>query len=161
MLWPFHTELVFVSVVGLMLFYSFRFYNKVEKDFVDHIKLFFVIGWSLNAINGVLYIIALPAFFSLLPYVVLIWLLITRGVSYTELFGELRLKKMNKTLYTVVFLISVVNIFLGVLFRIMHWFHASIMLIIGLLLFSMIVILDYFIREYPIDQNEIDEIGKH
>ncbi len=158
--WPFYTELTVVSVVGLMLSYSFRFYNKENKDFIDHIKLFFVITWSLNTINGVLYLIKLPPFLSLLPYGILIWLLTTRKITYVELFGALRLKKNENKLYTVVFLIAVISIFLGVLFILMHWPYASIMLIIGLLLFSMIVILDYFVREYPIDQNEIDDIGK-
>ncbi len=159
--WPLQTELTLVSVFGLAMFYSFRFYNKIDKGLIDYIKLFLVLGWSLNAVNKVLHLISFSDFFGFLPYVILIWLLITRGISYTELFGELKLKKSEKVIYTFVFLIAVVSIFLGGLFKTMHWPYASIILIVGFVLFSSIIILDYFVREYPIDQNEIDEIGKH
>lgn len=159
--WPLRAKLILVSVLGLLLFYSFRFYNKAIKGLVDQIKLFFVIIWSLNAINKSLHLIILPDFFGFLPYAVLLWLILIKGISYTELFGTLKLKNKQKTIYTLVFLIAVINIFLGVLFKIMYWPFASILLIIGLVLFSSIIIIDYFIREHPIDISEIEEIGKH
>jgi len=160
MRWPLNEKLTVVSVIGLLLFYSFRFYNKPTKDFIDHIKLFFVILWSLTTINKSLHLIYLPDLYGFLPYFILFWLMMIKRVSYTNLFGELRLRNKEKAIYAIVFIIAVVGIFSGALFKIMHWPYGSILLIIGLFLFSVIIIVDYFVRDYPIDQNEIDQIGK-
>ncbi len=127
--WPYGNIIITVAFSSISILYIFRFLNKTNKKWLDYAKLLLVVSFS---IRGIFVILHLP-FKDVLNIVALIavigWLALG---GYKDYYGS-----KTKSLWQNMVGIGAVVIFVGALFKIMHWPGASIMLVFGLCLVAL------------------------
>ncbi|WP_460220397.1 GldL-related protein [Psychroserpens sp. MEBiC05023] len=146
--WPYANTLMLYGSVAIAVFYTIRFLNKKEKIRLDYIKLGLVLLWVFNYLTTIFHLFKLPYILEIILLIVFVWWLVEEGVSYFTN-RELKSHKVIKFIYYTFLMISVFLIISGVLFKVMHWPYGNIMLTLGILLFSIFLIVDYFAIKKP------------
>lgn len=145
--WSFASELIIFSSISLMALYVIRFFFKKVKALLDYIKLFIVILWvSINVIN-ILHLFNVHYIFNFTLLGLLCLWFINEGTSYFNDNRKLKKGRFFKTLYYTLCFITLFLIICGMLFKIQHWPYGSILVTFGLILLSIMLLLDYFITE--------------
>lgn len=141
--WPYGRAIVIASCLAIVLMYPIRFARKRAKAPVDYLKLIFVLSGS---IRGVFIMLHWPykwvwTSLSALSFLGLAYLMGPAffGIRETSSSGH----KSNRLAYTV-FVLSLILIMSGLLFRIMHWPMATEQLFAGLAMGGLWYILSSF-----------------
>lgn len=143
MRWPFGHNLLFIGTVFLTILYAIRFIYKKEKIRVDYVKLLIVLFWFLGLFGVMFNLFHIDEILKIILIILTVWWLIEEGFSY---FINRKLKNNGvlKVSYYVLSFVSVGGICVGYIFRIQHWPFGNIMFTLGALLFSLLLIVDYF-----------------
>jgi CBS domain containing-hemolysin-like protein len=140
-----YTAIVFISgAIGIIVFYTVRFFQKQPKELLDYSKLFLVIAFVIQYVlqvfhwsfGGIFQRIAQIAFvIFMILYVRDVFFLKDEGEEFKD--SESRKKATNKKLNYFLYGIAGLGIIVGAQFKILHWefgfITGDILLSIGLL----------------------------
>ncbi|MBR9915159.1 MAG: hypothetical protein GYB32_10105 [Algicola sp.] len=141
--WPYGEEIIVISGVATMILYVFRFLLKAEKKRLDYVKLGLVLLWMMSYIVDLTHLISVPYFFQIIILGLLIWWFIEEGPRYF-LKRQLKDNGFLKFFYYGFVISAVALILMGILLKIQHWPYGSIIFTLGILLASLLLIVDYF-----------------
>jgi GldL N-terminal domain len=139
--WPYRDWIMTTGFSLVAILYPFRFFKKEQKKILDYAKLFFVVSW---AIYGIFSILHLPykMGFEIARSVSFIFWIVMEGVNYLTKRERKEYRVLHIVSYVLVS-ISAALIFIGALFKIMHWPGAGPMLVVGLSLAVVWFLLDF------------------
>lgn len=144
--WPYATIILVCSSIIFAVTYPIKFWFIKEKRTTDYLKLILALFWGIGTLLSSLNV----AYSSLINYVTLgvflIWFLF-RGIE------------KNSGISSVLFILSVIFVGLGCIFRIMHWPGVPILFGLGILIGCLWVVIGMF-NPKPKKNSEIDDIGK-
>lgn len=145
--WPNGELILLISSTCFLLIYPVYFWLKETKKKIDFVKLALALLWGLATIFSTLD----------LPYSnILSYLAFGAFIVWFFMNG---LKKENRV-SSVLFILSAFSIFLGSIFKLMHWQGAAILLITGIVLGSIWAIIGFLKKSDEKEKDEIDNIGK-
>ena len=144
--WPYGHNLIFVGGLILTVLYVIRFSFKKTKVRVDYVKLSIVLIWFLGLFGVIFNLFHINKIIDVILIVLIVWWLIEDGFS-----SIINRRLVNKTLikvsYYFLLILSIGLLCVGYLFRIQHWPYGNIMFTLGVLLFSLLIIVDHFAIE--------------
>jgi len=144
--WPWAQQIMLVSFTVIGVLYSFRFWKKPKKVFIDYTKLTLVAFWTLN---GVFNIMDLPytTFFQVMIGISFILWFILEGTAYF-LDGDRNTKNNNnRLLWNFAMVIGTLAIIFGGFMKILNWEYAIPTLILGLIIVAGYVLKDVFTKD--------------
>ena len=147
--WPYGNDLIFISGMIILGLYVVRFIAKKDKSKLDVVKLGIV---AIIGFSKYLYLFFggfdLRIVVDILFLALVIWWMIEEGPTY-YINRTFKKPALLKTIFMVFFVVTMLLILFGVLFKIQHWPYGNIMFAFGMLLLSLLVILDYFLVKRP------------
>lgn len=151
MSWPYGHMLLFIGTVILTVLYLIRFLNKRTKARVDYVKLSIVLIWFFGLFGTVFNWFHITDIIEIILIILTIWWLIEEGFSYF-----INRKLVNNSVlrgsYYVLAFASIGSICVGYIFKIQHWPFGNLMFTLGVLLLSILILLDHFvIKRKPTD----------
>ncbi len=126
--WPYANLIVVSAFSTLALSYPFRFIKKQEKKFIDYTKLILVVFWSISGIFAILHLPYKIIFQLITSAAFLIWFFM-EGTQYFSVSGTE--KNQKQVISSFVWGLFALITIAGIVFKIMHWPYALILLIIG------------------------------
>ena len=127
--WPYSIYIISVSFCAISILYVFRFINKATKTSLDIVKLVLVISWSLHGIWTILHLAYITPIRLLAIISGIIWL-IAEGFQYFRT-DEPQDFGIKTKISNLIFILASILIILGVTFKIIHFPHATTLLIGG------------------------------
>ncbi len=119
--WSYNTEIISISFLSIIVLYFSRYLHKKERRFFDHVKLFFVVSWS---VSGIFIILHLP-FSGMLKIISSIAFILLAVVYFNDNKIDVADTKTKKSrvdiLFSILFVIASVGVVTGAVFKIMHW----------------------------------------
>lgn len=140
MIWPNAYQLMTIAIIGILILYPIRFFFKQEKETMDYIKVIMIVIWCLNFLFGFNQVFGLGALLLLFG-----WWLLTESASYFSN-NQLILSNIAKKIYYALIVISIGSIGFGSIFKVQHWPYGNILFTLGVVLASILLIVDYFVR---------------
>ena len=144
--WPYATLVLICSSAIFALIYPIKFWFVKEKRTTDYLKLVLALFWGIGTLLTSLNV----AYSSLINYITLgvflIWFLF-RGIE------------KNSGISSVLFILSVIFVGLGCIFRFLQWPGVPILFGIGILIGCLWVVIGLFSPKHK-NKSEIDDIGK-
>lgn len=138
--WPYSMHLYIIGLGGIFVLYPIRFFLKKEKTTLDYIKLIFVELFCFTRFVKIHHLLKIDIIITITNIIGLAWILF-------EIYNYINnIKPKYKTIlphfnYNYIFGLVIV---VGVLFKLMHWPYANILLITGVILISAYFIYDSF-----------------
>lgn len=138
--WPNAYQLMTIGISGILIVYPIRFYFKQDKETMDYIKVVMIVLWCLN------FLLVFNQVFSFGGLLILFgwWLLIDSASYFSN--NQLILSTISQKVYYGFIAISIGSIGFGSIFKIQHWPYANILFTLGVVLASILLIVDYFVR---------------
>lgn len=148
--WPYAQTLMLFGSLFILILYTIRFVLKTEKAQLDYVKLALVVVWVIGYVLQVLHILNVPYIFNAILLALFGWWFIEEGLNY---FTKRKLKDNGilKFFYYGFSICSLTLIIIGALFKIQHWPYGALMFTCGILLLSLMLIVDYFAIKRPTD----------
>ncbi|WP_397364161.1 hypothetical protein [Olleya sp. R77988] len=144
--WPYSSPLIITPIIGILIVYPIRFFLKSKKDSMDYIKLAMVILWCLIYGIRVFHLYSPPIVFNIILALLFGWWFINQGTDYITI-RKLKTNKTVQFMYYLVVVFSIACVFLGAIFKIQHWPYSNILMTLGIISTSILIIIDYFVRE--------------
>ncbi|NQY06147.1 MAG: hypothetical protein HRT68_08195 [Flavobacteriaceae bacterium] len=145
--WPYAKPILIVASLTFALLYPIKFLITKERKTSDYLKLILAVFWGVGTLFATLEL----KYSSLLNYITLgvflLWFLF-KGID------------RDKGVSGILFIISVILVGLGCIFRIMHWPGVAILFGLGILTGCLWVVIGLFKKPEEKKRDEIDEIGK-
>lgn len=142
--WPHANKMLLLcfSLVGVL--YAIRFWKKLEKKFIDYVKVTLVFFWSINGISSILGFQHTVYFQVVIGCTFLIWF-IMEGTAY--FLDEDRKSKntLSKILWNVFMVVGTLAIILGSLSNMLNWQFSIPLLAFGILTVAIYILKDVFI----------------
>ncbi len=113
---------------------------------MDYIKLAMVILWCLIYGIRVFHLYSPPIVFNIILALLFGWWFINQGTDYITI-RKLKTNKTVQFMYYLVVVFSIACVFLGAIFKIQHWPYSNILMTLGIISTSILIIIDYFVRE--------------
>lgn len=145
--WPYGNEIILIACIALAILYSVRFALKKAKVVLDYVKLLLIVLWIFNYITKTLHIINFNSIFNFIVLILLGYWFINEGTTYFSKNRKLKDIKDLKTGYYVAWIITIIPLVLGILFRIQHWPYGALLTTVGFLFLSVMILVDYFVTE--------------
>ena len=144
--WPYSQLLMGVGGVLIMVLYTIRFLYKKQKLRLDYVKLVLILLWIISYVFKAFHFISFPYIFDIIVLVLFIWWLAEEGFSF---FINRKLKNNGtlKVFYYTLIIITICCLVFGVLFKIQHWPYGNIIFTFGMLLMTLVLIVDYFVTK--------------
>jgi hypothetical protein len=144
--WPYGAEIVACAFGAIIIVYPFRFWNKKPKFVIDYVKLILLISWALNGIFTILHL-PYKIYLSAVASISLIVWLVMEASRYFRKGVKEESKSSSPISSYGVLSVSGILIFIGVLFKIMHWPGAGPLLILGLSTVAIWFVVDLIINK--------------
>ncbi len=145
--WPYGNEIVLITSSIIAILYSIRFVLKKEKVVLDYIKLALILCWAFNYINSTFHFINVNTIFNYILLILFGFWFINEGTTYFSKNRKLKDIKDLKTGYYVAWIITIIPLMFGILFKIMHWPYGALLSTLGFLFLSIMILVDYFVTE--------------
>ena len=142
--WPYAQTLMLIGSTSIVVLYSIRFIYKKEKVRLDYVKLGLVLLWTTNYYLKAFHILNVPYIFEIVLLALFIWWFSEEGLTYFSR-RKLKGKQLLKAMYYLFLGTSIACIVLGITFKIQHWPFGNILFTFGVLLSSIMLIVDYFV----------------
>lgn len=142
--WPFGHNLLFIGTVIITILYGIRFLYKKTKTRVDYVKLLIVLFWFLGLFGAVFNLFHMNEIIDVILIILTVWWLIEEGFYYF-INRKLVNNMFLKVSYYFLLFLSIGFICLGYIFKIQHWPYGNIMFTLGVLLFSLLIVVDHFV----------------
>ena len=138
--WPNAYQIITIAITGILILYPIRFFFKKEKETMDYIKVIMIILWCLN------YLLGFNQVFGFSVLIILFgWWLLTESTNYFNN-NQLTLSNSAQNVYYGFIIISIGSIAFGTIFKVLHWPYGNLLFMLGVLLASILLIVDYFVR---------------
>jgi len=144
--WPFANILILASSLGIIILYPIRFYLNNNKETLNYVKLFLVPLWFVLYVSKTLHLINTPRILNIILLVLFGWWFVLEGTSYFK-DKPLKNNRFTKALYYIFLLSTISLVIIGFLFKLQHWPYGALILTIGMLSASILVIVDYLVRD--------------
>jgi len=144
--WPYSKELMFIGGISIGVLYIIRFFYTRPKSKIDFVKLAIVLLWVYSYLIKVFHLNNMPYVIEICLVVLLIWWFVEDGLLYFKS-RKFKKKGMVKKVYYALVLLTIFLLLFGILFKLQHWPFGSELFILGILILSLILILDYYLIE--------------
>ena len=144
MRWPYAQTLMLFGNIAILILYSIRFLFIKDKLKLDYIKLSLVLVWVFSYIVSAFHLFNMPYVFEIVLLILFVWWFIEEGLTY---FTRRKLvdSRFVKFLYYLLLITSLTLVIVGALFKIQHWPYGAILFTFGVLMLSLVLILDLFV----------------
>ena len=79
--WPFAKEVMLASFFAIGILYTIRFWKKIEKQYIDYVKLILVLFWTINGVLRILHF-QYTLFFQIVTAITFVIWFIMEGTAY-------------------------------------------------------------------------------
>jgi len=145
--WPLANWIIDLGFTSIAILYPIRFWRKPDKKLIDYCKLIFVFSW---AVHGVMTIHHLPykQLFQIVTIVAFIGWLAFEGLGYqSKDEGSVKKNDLSSIVSSVLIGFATISTLIGVMFKILHWPGAGVILISGLSLGTLWILKEIVIKK--------------
>ncbi|MEO9893929.1 hypothetical protein [Aurantibacter sp.] len=155
--WQFASEILLVAFSGIGILYSIRFWKKIDKHFVDYVKLVLVVFWIGNGILQIMEFEYTVVFQVVIAISFLTWFFL-EGTAYFLDEDRRARNSMTQILWNFAMVVGTLAIIAGTLLNILQWQFAIPLLILGILIVAAYILKDAFVAsKYDKEENNNGE----
>lgn len=140
---PYASEVLLTSFIGIGILYSIRFWKKVEKRFVDYVKLVLVVFWTANGIFQIMEFPYTVVFQIIIAVSFLTWFFL-EGTAYFLDEDRRARNSTSQIIWNCAMVAGTLAIIAGSLLNILQWRFAIPLLVIGILIVAAYILKDAF-----------------
>ena len=142
--WPFAMGIIFFGFLSIGVLYALRFKKKIQKHYVDYVKLILVLFWTTN---GMLRVLDFPytLFFQIMTAITFIIWFVMEGTSYFLSEDRRAKNSFNQIIWKCIMVVGTLIIIAGSLLKVINWEFATPILILGIILIMAYIMKDFFV----------------
>jgi hypothetical protein len=141
--WPYASEIMLVAFGAIGILYSIRFWKKIEKKFIDYVKLVLVVFWTTNGIFRILDFPYTIVFQVIIAVSFLTWF-VMEGTAYFLDEDRKAKNSLSQILWNCAMVLGTLAIICGSLLKILHWDYAIPLFAGGIAIVGAYILKDVF-----------------
>ncbi|WP_299536874.1 hypothetical protein [Ulvibacterium sp.] len=140
---PYASEIMLFAFGAIGILYTIRFWKKMEKKFIDYVKLVLVVFWTTNGIFRILDFPYTIVFQVIIAVSFLTWF-VMEGTAYFLDEDRKAKNSLSQILWNCAMVLGTLAIICGSLLKILHWDYAMPLFAGGIAIVGAYILKDVF-----------------